>query len=159
MNCHAAGGFSEDTGCMVVMRSAREDDHSKPQLQALKAAASQLSGSRPGIIAIQYEDIEARDLTLPHLRRRATLLDNVVFHDADKRFPHVAGIFHCAFGGLTSYGGAIHKPAFMSWNPLWKGPLDEMPFREGLVNSELARRLEVDPSETDPDDHLYGAGL
>lgn len=79
-HCHVAGSMGEGGGCLVVVRSQREDDHSKPQLEALRTAVSQLSGRRPGFIAIQYEEIEPADLTLPHLRRRAMLLDNVIFH-------------------------------------------------------------------------------
>ncbi len=32
-NCHASGVMSETGGCFVVVRSRREDDHSKPQLE------------------------------------------------------------------------------------------------------------------------------
>ncbi len=158
-NCHVAGGLTEDGGCIVVMRSSREDDHSKPQLQAIKQAASQLSGLRPGLVAIQFEDTKAPDLTRPHLRRRAALFANSLFHDPNDKYTHVAAVYHCAFGGLYNDPNAIAKPAFVGWNPRWKGSLDGMPFRDSIPNSEFARRLGVDPATTDADDHIYGTGL
>lgn len=153
-HCHVAGCVTEDGGYFVVVRSQREDDHSKPQLDALKAAASQLSSERPGIIAMQYQEIEPADLTLPHLRRRTALLDNVIFHTPE--YTHVAAVYHCAYNGLHAAGQQIEKPAFVCWSPRWKGRTEGLPFRTGLHNSEFAHMLGVDPGNTDPDDYLYG---
>ena len=155
-NCHAAGVMSETGGCLVVVRSRREDDPSKPQLEALKKATSQLTGNHPGFIALQFEDIEPPDLTLPHLRRRAAILANVVFHSNDSS--HLAAVYHTAYGGLHSAGALLAKPAFVFWNPRWDRSTDGLPFRAGMSNSEFALRLGVDPGKTDPDDHMYGRG-
>jgi hypothetical protein len=55
-NCHVSGGYSESGCCFIVVRSRRQDDHSAPQLEALRKAASQFSGTRSGFIAVQYDD-------------------------------------------------------------------------------------------------------
>src|SRR3546814_6303710 len=35
------------SGCLIVMRSDRQDDPSKPKLEAMRKAASQFTGERP----------------------------------------------------------------------------------------------------------------
>jgi hypothetical protein len=52
-NCHAAGIVTEEFGCLVVVRSKREDDPSKVQLEAIKTAARQLPNGLAGFIAVQ----------------------------------------------------------------------------------------------------------
>jgi hypothetical protein len=155
--CHVTGGMGPDGACFVVMRSEREDDHSKPTLEAIKKAATQLSSSRPGFVAVQYEDIEARDLTLPHLRRRSALLANNVFHSSHGA--HVAGVYYCAYAGLQVDQNRLATPAFVCINPKLKFSLDGLPFRLGIRNSEFAQALGVDPAHTDPDDFKYGTTL
>lgn len=61
-SCHAAGVAMEHAACLLVVVGSREDDTSKSALNAMKAAAKQLPKDRPGFIALQYEDITARDL-------------------------------------------------------------------------------------------------
>lgn len=156
-DCHVSGGFSETGGTLVVVRSRREDDHSKPQLEALKKAASQLSGRHPGIIALQYEDIKAPDLALSHVRRRAALLANAVFHS--ERGSHIPAVIHSAFGGLHHHEGNWVRPAFGVWNQRWSGRSDKLPFRRGIKTSEFACHLGVAPEMTDPDDYLYGVTI
>jgi hypothetical protein len=73
-NTHAAGTLTEEGGCLIVMRSRREDDTSEPLLEAMRKAATQFSGERPPFIAVQEHDIEVADLMLPHVRRRAGIL-------------------------------------------------------------------------------------
>ena len=153
-NCHASGAMNEIGGCLVVVRSRQEDDHSKPQLEALKKATSQLSGDHPGFIALQFEEIEPPDLTLPHVKRRAAILANAVFHS--KESSHLAAVYHTAYGGLHPAEGLLAKPAFVCWNPRWTGTADGLPFRAGITNSEFALCLGVDPAKTDPDDYIYG---
>jgi hypothetical protein len=157
-DCHVSGALTADGGCLVVMRSRREDDHSKPQVLVIKKAASQLSGTRPGFIAVQYADIEPVDLTLPHLRWRAGLLANGVFHG--QKADHVAGVYFCAFAGLHVSDGIVSTPAFVCSNPRFMLSPDGLPFRTGVLsNSEFARVLGVNPAETEPDDHLYGLSI
>jgi hypothetical protein len=82
-SCHVAGPFLPGGACMVVARSKQEDDHSAPQLEALKKAATQFSGTRPAFIAMQYDDIEPHHLVAPHVQRRAGLLLNYLYRAND----------------------------------------------------------------------------
>jgi hypothetical protein len=153
-NCHVSGVATQSGCCIIAMRSQREDDHSKPVRDALKKAATQLSGSLPGIIAVQYEDIKPQDLTLPHFRRRAAIIDNSIFYSDESA--HLAAIYNCAYNGLHIVSGGAAKPAFVCWNPQSNKVTEGLPFRECLTNSEFARRLGIDPTKTDPDDHVHG---
>ncbi len=96
--CHAAGMTTESGGSLVVVRSRKPDDTSKPILDALKKAQSQLSGTLPGFIAVQLDDIEPADLTLPHLCRRLALLTNHLFHVRDSNL--LAGVYFCPYRSL-----------------------------------------------------------
>lgn len=144
-NCHASGAMTEKGSCLVVVRSRREDDTSKPLLEALKKAASQLSGSRPSFIAVQFDEIQPADLTLPHLRRRAGLFSYVLFEE--RRVPHLAAIYFCAYGGTQITSQGVGTPAFVYWNPEFHMEADGLPFRAGPSDSEFARLLGVDSSE------------
>lgn len=156
-NCHIAGALSPTGGCVVIMRSEREDDHSRLHIEALKSAMDQLPPDTASIIALQFDDIEPRDLTLPHLRRRTALLDNYIFHH--ERGQHIAAIYHAPFDGVHVGRGGYAKPAFVCPNPRWTADLRELPFCRGVSNSEFAQRLGVDPAKTDPDGFLYGLHL
>jgi hypothetical protein len=153
--CHVAGAMTHTGCCLIVMKSKREDDHSAPELDALKKAASQLSGSRPSFIAVQYEDIEPEDLTKPSLRRRAGILDTAVFLSGAAG--HVNGIYHSSYPGVHLSKDGPGTPAFMVMNMHPKFPSAHLPFRDSWTNSEFARALNVDPLCTDPDDHIYWA--
>lgn len=154
-SCHVSGVMYESSDLFVVMRSSKEDDHTKPALDALKKAAKQLSGMRAGIIALQYEDLEPQDLLLPHLRRDIALLDNYVFQTSSNS--QLAALYHCAYNGLHLSQHGIGKPAFVFWNPAGPKSSADFPFQTGISNSELARALGVDPATVDPDGHDYGA--
>ena len=78
-NPHVAGGLTEVAGCLVVMRSKRADDTSKPVLEAMRKASGQFSGHRPAFIAIQMHGIEPADLMLPQIRRRAGILSYALY--------------------------------------------------------------------------------
>lgn len=77
-NAHIAGAVSEETGCLIVVRSDREDDTSKPWLAAMRKGAAQLSGQKAGFLVVQFQDIEPRDLLKFHFRRRAAILSAAV---------------------------------------------------------------------------------
>ncbi len=156
-NCHVSGAMNEAGVCLIVVRSRREDDHSKPHLEALKKAASQFSRTRPGFIAVQFDDIGATDLTLPHVRRRAALLSNSLFHQCETA--HVAAAYYCGYGTMHLAPEGVGSPAFSCWNPRFSMPVDGLPFRAGLSNSEFARLLGVGPNATDPDDYIYGTDI
>jgi hypothetical protein len=104
------------------MRSKREDDPSKPMLAAMRKAASQFSGQRPAFIAIQEHGIEALDLMLPHVRRRAGILSYALFghYGAD----HVNATYFTGFGAVVHREGQVGTPAFAIPNPQPKFPID-----------------------------------
>ena len=152
-DCHVAGGMGSDgRGHLVVVRSRREDDTSKPALEARKAAVKQLPTDRMGVVALQYEEIEVQDLSMPHFRRRLGILDNYMFHELTAR--HLAAVYHCAYAGLHGHEGSIGKPAFVTWAPAWSGEAAKTPLHAGVSNSRFAEILGA--TEADPDDHIYG---
>lgn len=114
-NIHVAGGLTERGGCLVVMRSQREDDTSKPMLEAMRKAASQFSGERPAFIAIQEHGIEAADLMLPHVRRRAAILSYALFGHYGA--VHVNATYVTGFGAIVAHDGQVGTPAFAISNP------------------------------------------
>ncbi|WP_228241468.1 hypothetical protein [Porphyrobacter sp. GA68] len=109
-NCHAAGAITEDGGCLIVMRSQKDDDPSKPLLAAMRKAASQFSGERPAFIAVQFDEIAPADLMLPHVRRRAGLLSHALFQHYGER--HVSAVCFSCFDGLVRYEGNASSPGF-----------------------------------------------
>jgi len=128
-NTHIAGGLSEDDGCLVVMRSKRVDDTSKPMLEAMRKAASQFSRERPAFIAIQEHGIEAADLMLPHVRRRAGILSYALYDYYGAS--HVNATYVTGFGAVVAREGIVATPAFAIPNPkpaFSVGPADVPPF-------------------------------
>jgi hypothetical protein len=121
-NTHIAGGLTVDGGCLVVMRSKREDDPSKPMLEAMRKAASQLSGQRPGFIAIQDHGIEAGDLMLPHVQRRAAILSLALYGRYGAS--HVTATYVTGFGAVVLRDGVLGTPAFGVLNPEPAFPAD-----------------------------------
>lgn len=128
-NAHVAGGLSDDGGCLVVMRSLREEDTSKPMLAAMRAAATQLSRQRPSFIAIQEHGIEAAELGLPSVRRRAEILSEALYGHYGAS--HVNAIYITGFGAVISRNGMSCTPGFSIPNPEPAFPLvgsDALPF-------------------------------
>ena len=121
-NLHIAGGLTGTGGCLVVMRSECEDDTSKPWLDAMRKAASQFSGRRPSFIAVQFQDITAEDLMLPHFRRRAGILSDALFghYGAD----HVNATYICGYAAVVGGRGQFGTPAFGIPNPEPRFPID-----------------------------------
>lgn len=141
-NTHVAGGLTEDGGCMVIMRSQREDDTSKPMLEAMRKAATQFTGQRPAFIAVQEHGIEAADLMLPHVRRRAGILAYALFghYGAD----HVNALYVTGFGAVVSRNGLVGTPAFAVPNPSprhWISAAEAAPFLESLSDQDYAEAI------------------
>ncbi|KQV57381.1 MULTISPECIES: hypothetical protein [unclassified Caulobacter] len=139
---HLSGGLTATGGCVVVMRSLREDDPSKPMLDALRKAADQFTRTRPGFIAVQDHGIEPADLMLPHLRRRAGILAYALFghYGGD----HVASVTVSAFGAVVSAAGGVGTPSFSIPNPTPAYPAtasDAPVFLEPLSDQEFANRI------------------
>ncbi len=139
---HIAGGLTETGGCLVVMRSEREDDTSKPWLEAMRKAATQFSGQRPSFIAVQFQDMTALDLMQPHLRRRAGILSYALFDHYGAS--HVNATYVCGFVAVVAREGQIGLPAFAipNPNPLFAiEPMQAMPFLTGVRDAEFAAAI------------------
>jgi hypothetical protein len=161
-NTHVAGGFTEDGGCLVVMRSKREDDTSNPMLKAMRKAASQFSRERPAFVAIQEHGIEAADLLLPHVRRQAGILSYALYGHYDAS--HVNATYVTGFGAVVARNGTIGTPAFVIPNPKPRFPMgavDAPPFLAHISDEAYAAGigaplpapnipyLPIEPSELD----------
>jgi hypothetical protein len=109
-NTHVAGGSTEDGGCLVVMRSHKGDDTSKPKLDAMRKAADQFSKEHPAFIAIQEHGIEPADLMLPHVRRKAGILAYALFEHYEAA--HVNAVYVTGFGAVVLRDGQLGTPAF-----------------------------------------------
>ena len=136
---HIAGSLTEDAGCLVVMRSRREDDTSKPMLEAMRKASDQVSGQRPAFIAIQMHGIEAADLMLPHFRRRAGILSYALYGHYGKS--HVSATYFTGFGAVCASDGMVGTPAFAVPNPKPKFSVDatdELPFLAHIADKAYA---------------------
>lgn len=114
-NPHVAGALTPSIRRLVVLRSRIADDPSKAALAARSAAARQLPLNRPGLVAIQYEDIAPVDLSRPMFRRTLELLDGFFFRAGDMRT--VSAIYHSAYRGLHESAGMTAKPGLLAWNP------------------------------------------
>lgn len=141
-NTHVAGGLTEDGGCIVVMRSLREDDTSKPMLDAMRKAAEQFSKQRPAFIAIQEHGIEAADLMLPHVRRQVGILSYALFEHYGAH--HVNATHVTGFGAVVMRDGMFVTPAFTIGSPAPKFPAsanDAPTFLGSLTDQDYAAAL------------------
>jgi len=142
-NIHVAGPMTEQGRCLVVMRSLLEDDTSKPWFEAMKEGSSQFSGSRPGFIALQMNDLATDELMSPHLRRRAEILAGAIFRRPDAA--HVVGIFICPYRGLMEdEGGGLVAPGFGYFHTEGRfkiTPADYPAFYGTMPDDEFARRI------------------
>lgn len=101
-NCHVAGEIDPEgeQGCLIVMRSDREDDRSRPLLEAMRKAASQLSGTRPSFIAVQFNDLASEDLGRLGVVQRMQILSTALFFQYGAT--HVNGTFFSGLGGRAN---------------------------------------------------------
>lgn len=146
-NIHVSGGVSEDSGCLVVMRSEREDDTSKPMLGAMRKAAEQFSAQRPAFIAIQEHGIEAADLMLPHVRRRAAVLSYALFEHYGAA--HVNATYATGFGAVVLRHGYVGTPAFAIPNMKPRFPIsaaNAAPFLVHLSDQDYAAAIGAPPA-------------
>ena len=139
---HVAGELSEQGGCLIAMRSQRDDDTSKPMLEAMRKAASQFSGERPAFIAIQEHGIEAPDLMLPHVRRRTAILSYALFGHYGAA--HVNATYVTGFGAIVVRDGQVGTPAFTVPNPQPTFPISAAEaalFLESLSDTDYANAI------------------
>ena len=140
LGVHVAGELSPSR-CLVVMRSESEDDTSKPWLEAMRKAATQLSGNRPGFIVVQFQDVATEDLLLRHLRRRAGILSYALYghYGAD----HVNATQVCGNGAVVPGTEDAGTPAFSVPNPKPRFPLNPslaLPFLGGSATRNSPTR-------------------
>lgn len=145
-NCHVSGAMGAQNNCLIVMRSEREDDHSKPIHDALKEADGQFSAERPSFIVVQFDDIEPRDLLSRSLRRRMGILSYAFFY---KRQPsYVNAICYCAYNGLNLSPNGVGVPSVATPNPKPKfsvTPGDYSPFLGHISDADFAAMLGAPP--------------
>lgn len=145
-NCHIAGLKAPEGVCLIVMRSQKEDDTSKPLLEAMKKAATQFSGTRPAFISVQFDDILPSDLLLLDMRRRVGILSYYLFQR--KEASHVTAIRFSAFKGLVASNSGIGEPSFAIPNPKPAFSVifaDYSPFLNFISDKEFARLLGKSP--------------
>jgi hypothetical protein len=141
-NIHVAGPMSDAGLCVVVMRSEMEDDTSKPWLAAMEKAATQFSGSRPGFIAVQFNDLGTDQLMGPHFRRRAKILTSVLCRRPDAA--HVTAVFICPYRGLIKDEHRLTASAFGLFNTKGRfqvNPADYAAFYSTMSDDEFAQRI------------------
>ncbi|MEP6275299.1 hypothetical protein, partial [Hyphomonas sp.] len=105
---HAAGAITEEAGRLIIVRSDTEDDPSKPVLQHLRSAAEQLSKTRAGFIALQFNDIELSDKPPENLLRRTAIISNALFYHYNAN--HVAGVMIGTYRNAVGEGHDISAP-------------------------------------------------
>lgn len=137
-NCHVFGGRGTGGACLIVMRSLREDDHSKALLDSMRKAVTQFTGTRASFICCQFDDIEATDLAASHLRRRMEILSRYVLRKPNAA--HVAATYFSGYSIATSpTPGSLASAAVCLWNP--DGPhyhTAGLPFRGHITDLEFA---------------------
>lgn len=141
-NIHVSGAFTEGGLCLIIMRSLREDDTSKPLLNAMRKAANQLSGKTPGFIAIQFDDIGPTELLNQSLRRKTGILSYALFQHY--RANYIAATNFRVYGGLTLTPKGIGRPAFAIPNPAPKfsiNPDTAYPLIDNISDAEFTGLL------------------
>jgi len=98
-----------------MMRSHRDDDTSKPLLDAMRKAATQLSGQLPGFIAVQEHGMDVEELMLPHVHRRSIVLSYALFGHYGAT--HVNAVYVTCFGAIDLHDGRLRTPCFTVANP------------------------------------------
>lgn len=141
-NLHVSGLEASGSGCVLVMRSEKEDDTSKPLLEAMRKASSQFSGSNPSFIAVQFQEVKLADLMLPRLRRRAGILSYALF--GHYHGDHINSTYFCGYGAVVDRDGRVGTPAFSIPNPQPRFqllPEDAATFLVGLTDTDYALAL------------------
>lgn len=121
-NAHLAGKLSEQGGCLIVMRSEREDDTSKPLLEAMRKAATQFTGIRPAFIAVQLNELQPQELLLPHVQRRAAILSHALFSHYSQ--VHVNAAIFSGFNARALPGDRFGQAGFAVMNSMPRFALD-----------------------------------
>ena len=137
--CHVAGPMLDGRSCLVVVASRKQDDTTKPLLESLKKAHEQLSPSVPGFIAVQFNDIEAKDLAQAKLRENSSAVCNYLFNSRESDF--LAAVYFCAYASIRITEGHVGTPAYACWNPRLSASPDGLPFRSAVDDDTFARLI------------------
>ena len=121
-SAHLAGKLSEHGGCLIVMRSEREDDTSKPLLEAMRKAATQFTGTCPAFIAVQLNELQPQELLLPHVQRRAAILSHALFSHYSQG--HVNAAIFSGFNARVLPSDRFGQAGFAVINPMPTFALD-----------------------------------
>jgi len=108
----------------------------------MRKAASQFTAHLPAFIAIQEHDIEAADLMLPHVRRRAGILSYALFGHYGAA--HVNATYVTGFGAVVVRNGGFGVPAFAIPNPKPTFYVDaslSMPFLQHIPDEDFANLI------------------
>lgn len=139
-NCHAVTTVNRSAGLTIVMRSLVEDDHTKPQLNALKAAARQLPTDKAAFAALQFDDLDFSELLYPHVTERLRLVANYFF--ATRESAHIAAAV------FSAYRPSLRVDPVNEWNPLvicWNPAFNDqwkpgLPF-QSAIDAQVARSI------------------
>jgi len=137
-SCHMVATGNSERGLAIIIRSRNEDDHSKPQLDAMKYACKQLSGDQPAFISIQFDDMNFSQLQLPHVKRRMNVLSQYLF--ASRESHYLAATIFSAYQPTMRLGSdEMWNPVSVFWNDKFKDEWREsLPFQEGMKDDYVA---------------------
>lgn len=114
-NAHIAGGIGESGGSLIVLKSDKVDDTSKPWLDAMRKGASQLSRNKPSLVVLQFQDIAPEDLLKPNFRRRSAILSAALY--GHYKQSHVNGVVVQGYRSIGAVDKGIGKFGFVVVNP------------------------------------------
>ena len=148
---HVAGMLEADGGVLVVVRSEKEDDPSKPLLKALRQAASQLTGQHPSFIAVQEHGLRSDGLRSAKVRRRAAILSNALFRKYEAT--HVNAVSISRFPTSEIEEGEVGTPGFAVINPEPKhalSPRDVARFTPLVSDTEPISVVDIEANQAGP---------
>lgn len=109
-NCHLVSTGEQGGKLTIVVSSEKEDDHSKPQLTAMKSALKQLPSDDPAVICLQFDDLSFEELMSSSVAEHFQLLANYFFRTCDAS--HVARV------EFSAYQPTIRVDAENFWCPV-----------------------------------------
>jgi len=139
-NCHAVTTADQYAGLTIVMRSLVEDDHTKPQLEALKAAARQLPIDKTAFVAVQFDDLDFSELLYPHVAERLQMVANYFFATRDSA--HIGAVVFSAYRPSRRID-PVHEwnPLVVCWNPAFNEEFKTgLPF-QSEIDMQIARSI------------------
>lgn len=139
-DCHAVSTADRHAGLTIVFRSRVGDDHTKPQLDALKAAARQLPIDKPAFVAVQFDDLNFSELLYPHVAERLRLVANYFF--STRESAHIGAAVFSAYRPSARMDPLNDwHPLVICWNPAFRDVRRAgLPF-QGAIDMSVARTI------------------